>query len=92
MNAKLELVRAWLVKSQHDLGSAQKLSTYLTPYATEFRYSSGLLDPSPAEFQQALEAARGLYDFAVCVTSSSTSMMFRPLHGLGQFLADIPGW
>lgn len=127
MNAKLELVRAWLIKSQHDLGSAQKLSTgpdpyldvaiyhcqqaaekavkgllvfhdrpfekthdievlitlagqyvpgltswvgvaiRLTPYATEYRYPGGLLDPTPAEFQQALEAATGLYDFVLSV-------------------------
>ena len=35
----------------------------LTPYATEFRYPSGLLEPSREEFEQALEAAHGLYTF-----------------------------
>lgn len=37
----------------------------LTPYATEFRYPSILLGPSWNEFEQALEGARGLYDFVL---------------------------
>jgi HEPN domain-containing protein len=125
MTAKLELVRNWLIKAQHDLAAARKLSTdpdpYLdvavyhcqqaaekvikgflvfrdqpfekthdvevlitlalrydarfsewleaavrvAPYATEFRYPSELLEPDPDEFEQAMEAASGLYDFVL---------------------------
>ncbi|MEW5986439.1 MAG: HEPN domain-containing protein [Chloroflexota bacterium] len=32
MNAKLKLVRNWLVKAQHDLASAQKLAEGSDPY------------------------------------------------------------
>jgi hypothetical protein len=32
MNAKQELVRNWLIKAQHDLASARKLSTDPDPY------------------------------------------------------------
>ena len=125
MNAKLELVQSWLIKAQHDLAAARKLSTEpdpyldvaiyhcqqaaekaikgflvfhdqpfekthdiqvlitlalrheagfsnwleaavrLTPYATEFRYPSDLLEPDLDEFEQALEAASGLYNFTL---------------------------
>ena len=125
MTAKLELVRNWLIKAQHDLAAARKLATdpdpyldvavyhcqqaaekaikgflvfhdqpfekthdlevlitlalrydarfsewleaavRLTPYATEFRYPSDLLEPDPDEFEQAMEAASGLYDFVL---------------------------
>ena len=37
----------------------------LTPYATEFRYRGGLLEPSLSEFEQAFEAAEGLYAFVL---------------------------
>lgn len=125
MTAKLELVRNWLIKAQHDLAAARKLSAdpdpyldvavyhcqqaaekaikgflvfhdqpfekthdvevlitlalrydarfsewleaaiRLTPYATEFRYPSDLLEPAPDEFEQAMEAASRLYSFTV---------------------------
>lgn len=32
MNAKLELVRNWLIKAQHDLAAARKLSVGPDPY------------------------------------------------------------
>lgn len=127
MNAKQELVRNWLIKAQHDLASARKLSTgpdpyldvaiyhcqqaaekavkgflvfhdqpfekthdvevlvtlarqnnsgfstwleaaiRLTPYATEFRYPGDLLGPDRDEFEQALEAASGLYVFVLAL-------------------------
>jgi HEPN domain-containing protein len=125
MTAKLDLVRNWLIKAQHDLAAARKLSAdpdpyldvavyhcqqaaekaikgflvfhdqpfekthdvevlitlalrydatfsecleaavILTPYATEFRYPSDLLEPDPDEFEQAMETASGLYDFVL---------------------------
>jgi HEPN domain-containing protein len=125
MNAKLELVRNWLIKARRDLAAARKLalspnpylnvavyhcqqaaektvkgflvfhdqpfekthdvevlvslaqrydarfSTWIeaavrrTPYSTEFRYPSGLLEPALDEFEQALEAADGLYAFTL---------------------------
>jgi HEPN domain-containing protein len=37
----------------------------LTPYATEFRYPGDLLGPDQDEFEQALEAASGLYAFVL---------------------------
>jgi HEPN domain-containing protein len=131
MTAKLELVRNWLIKAQHDLAAAHKLSTdpdpyldvavyhcqqaaekavkgflvfhdqpfekthdvevlitlalrydarfsewfeaaaRLTPYATEFRYPSDLLELDPDEFQQAMGAASELYDFILSLLPSS---------------------
>ena len=125
MNAKLELVRNWLVKAQHDLAAACKLSAdpdpyldvavyhcqqaaekalkgflvfhdqpfekthdievlttlamhhdtrfstwleaavCLTPYATEFRYPSDVLEPATEEFEQAWETANRLYTFTL---------------------------
>jgi HEPN domain-containing protein len=125
MNARHELVRNWLIKAQHDLAAARKLSAdpepyrdvaiyhcqqaaekavkgflvfhdqpfekkhdvevlvtlamrydegfsswleaaaYLTPYATEFRYPGDVLDPELDEFEQALEAANGIYSFVL---------------------------
>lgn len=37
----------------------------LTPYATEFRYPSGLLEPTWDEFVEALSAAGGIYAFSL---------------------------
>jgi len=37
----------------------------LTPYATRFRYIEGPLEPSPDEFNEALDAARGIYEFVL---------------------------
>ena len=125
MCAKLDLVRNWLIKAQHDLAAAQKLAAgtatfldvaiyhcqqaaekvvkgflvfhdhplekthdievlvslarrinagfsewleaavHLTPYATEFRYPSGLLEPTRDEFVEALSAAGGIYAFTL---------------------------
>ncbi|MGD9148091.1 MAG: HEPN domain-containing protein [Anaerolineae bacterium] len=42
----------------------------LTPYATEFRYQSSLLEPSRDEFSQVLEAASGLYAFVLSLLPS----------------------
>jgi HEPN domain-containing protein len=126
MDSKDELVKNWLIKSQHDLLAAQKLSgepeiyadvaiyhcqqsaekalkgflilhdqnfprthdvrlllqlaivinpilqqqqeasEILTPYATEFRYPSAVMQPTAAELQEALEKAETLF---VSVTS-----------------------
>jgi HEPN domain-containing protein len=47
------------------LASWVEAAVQLTPYATEFRYPGGLLAPPPDEFEQALEAATGLYSFVL---------------------------
>jgi HEPN domain-containing protein len=127
MDSKDELVKNWLIKSQHDLLAAQKLSDepeiyadvaiyhcqqsaekalkgflilhdqnfprthdvrlllqlaivihptlqqhqeaseLLTPYATEFRYPSDVMQPTETELQEALEKAEALF---VSVVSS----------------------
>jgi HEPN domain-containing protein len=132
MNAKLELVRNWLVKAHNDLAAARILATgpdplldvavyhcqqaaekaikgflvfhdqpfekthdvevlvslaqqhdvrfstqleaavCLTPYATEYRYPSGQLAPTPDEFAQALEAADGLCALALSLLPPET--------------------
>lgn len=52
---------------RYDAGFSERLeaAVRLTPYATEFRYPSDLLEPDQEEFEQALEAASGLYNFAL---------------------------
>jgi len=47
----------------------------LTPYVTEFRYPSGLLEPSRDEFGQALEAASGLYAFVLSPAAGSATLL-----------------
>ena len=47
MNAKLELVQNWLIKAQHDLAAARKLSVGPDPY----------LDVAVYHCQQAAEKA-----------------------------------
>ena len=47
MNAKLELVRNWLIRAQHDLAAARKLATGPDPY----------LDVAVYHCQQAAEKA-----------------------------------
>lgn len=142
MSAKLDLVRNWLTKAQHDLAAAQKLATgssdfldvaiyhcqqaaekavkgflvfhdqpfekthdievlvslaqrintgfsdwleaavNLTPYATEFRYPSGVLEPTRDEFVEALSAAGGIYAFAL----SALALEVRPDDLVGGWL------
>ena len=139
MNAKLELVRNWLIKARRDLAAARKLATgpdpyldvavyhcqqaaekavkgflvfhdqpfekthdvevlvslaqrydarfstwieaavRLTPYSTEFRYPSGLLEPALDEFEQALEAANGLYAFVLSLLPPEVHPYAAPL-------------
>lgn len=52
---------------RHDTGFSGWLEAgvLLTPYASEFRYPSDLLEPALDEFEEAFEAARGLYNFAL---------------------------
>jgi HEPN domain-containing protein len=52
---------------RYDAGMSDWLeaAARLTPYATEFRYPSALLEPSSGEFEQALEAARELNAFVL---------------------------
>jgi HEPN domain-containing protein len=129
MDSKDELVKNWLIKSQHDLLAAQKLSgepeiyadvaiyhcqqsaekalkgfliwhdqtfprthdvrlllqlamainpvlqqqqdasEILTPYATEFRYPSDVMQPTAAELQEALEKAAGLFGLVTSLLS-----------------------
>lgn len=52
---------------RYDAGMADWLeaAAHLTPYATEFRYPGGLLEPSLSEFNHALEVARGVYAYVL---------------------------
>ncbi len=125
MDSKDELVQNWLIKAQHDLLAAKKLSIepeiyadisiyhcqqsaekavkgflilnnqefprthdirlliqlairinpsfeyyqetseILTPYATEFRYPSDVMQPNPEELEDALIKAEELFDFVI---------------------------
>jgi HEPN domain-containing protein len=129
MDSKSELVKNWLIKSQHDLLAAQKLSgepeiyadvaiyhcqqsaekalkgflilhdqtfprthdvrlllqlaiginpifqqhqeasEILTPYATEFRYPSDVMQPTKDELEEAIEKAEGLFGAVVALLS-----------------------
>jgi HEPN domain-containing protein len=129
MDSKAELVKNWLIKSQHDLLAAKKLSgepeiyadvaiyhcqqsaekalkgflilhdhnfprthdvrlllqlaiginpifqqhqeasEILTPYATEFRYPSDVMQPTEGELQEAIEKAEGLFGVVVALLS-----------------------
>jgi hypothetical protein len=54
-DAKAELVRSWLTKAQHDLASARVLAASKPPLAA----------PTARQFNQALSAAQGLYQFVL---------------------------
>jgi HEPN domain-containing protein len=43
----------------------QETSEILTPYATEFRYPSDIMQPNPEELEDALIKAEELFDFVV---------------------------
>ena len=130
MDSKDELVQNWLIKAQHDLLAAKKLSIepeiygdiaiyhcqqsaekavkgflilndqefprthdirlliqlairinpsfeyyqetseILTPYATEFRYPSDVMQPNPEELEDALIKAEELFDFVISLLSN----------------------
>jgi HEPN domain-containing protein len=129
MDDRNELVKNWIVKSQHDLLAAQKLSVdseiysdvaiyhcqqsaekaikgflilhdqafprthdlrlliqltivinpsfedyqeaaeLLTPYATEFRYPSAVMQPTKEELQEAIEKASEIFNFITSLLS-----------------------
>jgi HEPN domain-containing protein len=130
MNSKDQLVKNWMIKAQHDLFAAQKLSSeadlysdiaiyhcqqsaekaikgflvlhdqifprthdlrlllqlaivvnpdcqqyqeaseLLTPYATEFRYPSDVMQPTEEELQEALEKAEEIFNFITSLLPS----------------------
>jgi HEPN domain-containing protein len=43
----------------------QETSEILTPYATEFRYPSDVMEPNPEELEDALIKSEELFDFVV---------------------------
>ena len=43
----------------------QEISEILTPYATEFRYPSDVMEPNPEELEDALIKSEELFDFVV---------------------------
>jgi HEPN domain-containing protein len=47
----------------------QEASELLTPYATEFRYPSDVMEPTDAELQEALEKAAALFNFVISLLS-----------------------
>ena len=66
----VEVLVALAVRYEASFSEWIEAAVRLTPYATEFRYPSGLLEPRRDEFEQALEAARGLYVFILSLLPS----------------------
>lgn len=52
--------------------SWQDAAELLTPYATAFRYTDDILEPSQDEFDEALKAAADLYIFVLSVIPAET--------------------
>jgi HEPN domain-containing protein len=137
MDSKAELVKNWLIKAQHDLLAAQKLSSepdlyadvaiyhcqqtaekamkgflilhdqsfprthdirlliqlaiviesqferyqdtseLLTPYATEFRYPSDVMQPTIEELQEAIKQSTELFDFVASLLPAEISSYLR---------------
>jgi HEPN domain-containing protein len=137
MDSKAELVKNWLIKAQHDLLAAQKLSSepdlyadvaiyhcqqtaekamkgflilhdqsfprthdirlliqlaiviesqferyqdtseLLTPYATEFRYPSDVMQPTTEELQEAIKQSTELFDFVASLLPAEISSYLR---------------
>jgi HEPN domain-containing protein len=48
-----------------NLQQHQEASELLTPYATEFRYPSDVMEPTDAELQEALNKATELFNFVI---------------------------
>lgn len=57
----VKLAEAYEPTFQHHRSAAR----LLTPYATRFRYTGEALEPSLDEFNEAFEAAKGLYCFVL---------------------------
>jgi HEPN domain-containing protein len=47
----------------------QEASEILTPYATEFRYPSDVMQPTPEELQEAIEKAEEIFNFITSLLS-----------------------
>ena len=47
----------------------QEASEILTPYATEFRYPSDVMQPTPEELQEAIEKAGEIFNFITSLLS-----------------------
>ena len=48
-----------------DFEKYQEASEILTPYATEFRYPSDIMQPTPEELEDALDKAKDIFNFVV---------------------------
>lgn len=59
----VEVLVALALRYEAGFSAWREAAVRLTPYATEFRYPSSLLEPSRDEFEQAVEAASELYAF-----------------------------
>lgn len=49
-----------------------KAAVLLTPYATEFRYPGDFIDPSREEFEEALAATQGVWEFVLSLLPMET--------------------
>jgi len=47
--------------------SFKEAAAQLTPYAAQFRYPGDVIEPNREEFEEALEAAQGLYNFVLSI-------------------------
>lgn len=59
----IDLLISLAVDKEPQLSSCSQTAVLLTPYATEFRYPGEYVEPEPAEFKEAFEAAKDFYAF-----------------------------
>ena len=59
----LRLLLQLAININSDFQHYQEASEILTPYATEFRYPSDVMEPTAEELKEAIEQAREIFNF-----------------------------
>ncbi len=65
----LRLLLQLAIDINHNFQYYQEASEILTPYATEFRYPSDVMQPTPEELQEAIEKAEEIFNFVTSLLS-----------------------
>lgn len=66
-----------------------KQAALLVPYATEYRYPGEFLEPEPAEFHEALDAASRLYEFVLSLLPQDFHPRVKNSHKLSSFFFNF---